>query len=161
MASQSRKFRGYETQKLLAGWFKTRGWPFAEPVGAGRPGADVTGMPGVAIEAKARAKFEPLAWLKQAASERRHGVPAVVFRCNGQGEAALPDWGVLMTLADFTALLREAGYGSGDSTPDDNEQRSEPDDEEAKHDDAFHVVPAPLADLTVAHNDTVLLETSD
>lgn len=110
MASQSRKVRGRSTEKILAEYYQVNGWPFAERTGAGRAGVDVTGMPGLACEVKARRGFEPVAWLKQA--ETRPGVPFVVFRPNGFGEASVSRWGVLMTVEEHTKLLRAAGYGS-------------------------------------------------
>lgn len=113
--SQSRKHRGYRSQKVLAEWFAQRGWPYAESVGAGRSGSDVTGMPGLSIEVKARTGFTPLAWLRQASSEARSGLPFVVFRCNGQGETNVGEWGVLLRLDDMTKLLQEAGYGTIDT----------------------------------------------
>ena len=42
--------RWSESQHLAAEWFRGTGWPYAEAVGSGRPGADVTGMPGRAPE---------------------------------------------------------------------------------------------------------------
>ena len=113
--SQSRKHRGLRSQRVVADWFKGRGWPYAESTGAGRSGADVTGVPGLRIEVKARRAFSPLAWLRQVGDDALtwdQGVPFVVFRCDGQGEANVGEWGVLLRLDDFTTLLHEAGYGS-------------------------------------------------
>lgn len=115
--SQSRKHRGYKTQALVAQWFAARGWPFAESTGASRQGVDVTGTPDLAIEVKARAKFEPLAWIRQATANRQPGrLPFVVLRCNGQGEQTVADWPVLLRLADLTELLHAAGYGDPDAS---------------------------------------------
>ncbi len=36
----------------------------------------------------ARADFQPLAWIKQAASNANGKIPMVIMRCNGQGEDA-------------------------------------------------------------------------
>lgn len=114
----SRKQRGHETETTVARWFTEHGWPHAEPVGAGRPGTDVTGMPGLCVEVKARRDFRPVEWLKQhtrpsAAStvHRAPVVPFVVWRPDGMGPMSAEGWGVMMRLDDFTALLREAGYG--------------------------------------------------
>lgn len=139
MASQSRKVRGRSTEKILAEYYQVNGWPFAERTGAGRAGVDVTGMPGLACEVKARRGFEPVAWLKQA--ETRPGVPFVVFRPNGFGEASVSRWGVLMTVEEHTKLLRAAGFGSpaeegplaqqndgNEPTEDDQAGSADPDD---------------------------------
>ena len=42
--TQHRKHRGYSSQRIVADWFTVNGWPYAEPVGAGRAGSDVTEM---------------------------------------------------------------------------------------------------------------------
>ena len=109
MSNQSRKARGMVTQKWVTEWFKARGWPHAESAGSGRPGVDVLGLPALACEVKARRDLNLLAWLKQAKAQP--GLPFVVHRPDGYGEAKLPDWPVTMRLEDFTELLREAGYG--------------------------------------------------
>jgi hypothetical protein len=112
VTTQSRKSRGYRSQKVVAEWYAEHGWPFAESTGAGRPGVDITGIPGLACEVKARRGFNLTGWLKQATQERRHGLPYVVVRPDGYGEAKVGQWAVLMTLQDHTDLLREAGYGT-------------------------------------------------
>lgn len=117
MTSQSRKHRGYRSQKVVAEWFQKRGWGNAEPVGAGRSGSDVTGVPGLLVEVKARRGFNPLAWLRQTGkeAETHGGLPFVVFRCDGQGEANVGEWGVLLRLDTMTGLLQQAGYGDGET----------------------------------------------
>lgn len=116
----SRKQRAHDTETVAARWFAGNGWPHAEPVGAGRAGTDVTGMPGLLVEVKARRSFRPVEWLKQHAKPAIVGgafhpplVPFVIWRPDGMGPAAIGSWGVMMRLDDFTALLREAGYGDG------------------------------------------------
>jgi len=99
------------SQLVIARWFQEQGFPNAESTGSGRSGVDVIGMPGIAIEAKARTGFQPLAWLRQAAEYAHLGIPTVVFRPNGMGEQSIGQWGVLMRLSDYTQLIREAGYG--------------------------------------------------
>lgn len=110
--TQARKHRGYRSEKVVAEWFRDNGWSYAEPQGAGRSGVDVTGMPGLAPEVKARRGFNMTGYLKQATSERRHGLPFVVIRPDGYGEKRIGEWGALMTLSDLTTLLQQAGYGS-------------------------------------------------
>lgn len=110
MASQSRKHRGYRSQRVVAEFFQRHGWEFAESTGAGRSGSDITGMPGLACEIKARSDLQPQAWLRQA--EANPGLPFVVFRPNGMGEQSVGRWGVLVRLETFAELLQEAGYGT-------------------------------------------------
>lgn len=111
-ATVSRKRRGAETQTAVARWFASNGWPYAESTGAGRTGSDITGMPGLAVEVKARRDFTPLAWLRQAiGGATARDLPCVVFRPDGMGPASIAEWPVLIRLDDFTQLLRAAGYG--------------------------------------------------
>lgn len=111
--TDTRKRRGADTQHIAARWFQARGWPFAESTGAGRTGSDLTGMPGLAPEIKARTGFSPLAWIRQARAGGT-GLPFVILRCNGQGEAAAGEWPVMLRLEQFTTLLQAAGYGTPD-----------------------------------------------
>lgn len=111
MSAASRKARGAATQTMVARWFAAHGWPFAESTGAGRSGSDVTGIPGLACEVKARRDFSPLAWLRQAEAGNG-GLPFVVHRPDGMGEQSIGDWPVTLRLSHFTELLQAAGYGS-------------------------------------------------
>ena len=111
MTSASRKARGSQTQNAAANWFRTNGWPYAEPVGAGRPGRDITGTPGLACEVKARRDLRPSEWVRQATNGAGGDLPFVVHRPDGMGPASIADWPVTLRLEDFTALLRAAGYG--------------------------------------------------
>jgi hypothetical protein len=111
----TRKRRGAATQTLVSDWLREHGWPHAESAGAGRPGVDVLGLPGLSVEVKARRAFSPLAWVRQA--RQQPGVPIVVLRCDGQGPATIGEWPVVLRLADLTELLHAAGYGDGDEAP--------------------------------------------
>lgn len=108
--SQSRKRRGMDTQNQLAKYFRANGWPWAESTGAGRPGADLTGTPDVAIECKARADFNPVGWLKQAEKVADGRLPIAVSRPNGVGPH--PEKFIAhVRLGDLVPILRAAGYG--------------------------------------------------
>lgn len=112
MPSQSRKHRGMRTQLVVAEYLESNGWPNAESTGSGRSGSDVTGTPGLCFEIKARADFQPQAWMRQAAMSP--GLPMVTFRPNGVGETRVGEWPCILRLADLVALLRLAGYGDPD-----------------------------------------------
>ena len=104
-ATTWRKERGRETERLVAAYLRDHGWPYAEPVGAGRPGADITGVPGLAIEVKATKACSPRAWLLQA--DRNAGnfdVPAVVWRPDGMGPTSIGTWPVIVDLVEFARL---------------------------------------------------------
>jgi hypothetical protein len=105
----TRKSRGAQTQRLIAAHLQTNGWPHATDAGAGRPGSDILGTPGLAIEVKARRDFSPLAWIRQAGQQP--GLPLVIHRPDGMGPATVGDWPVTLKLNDMLTLLRAAGYG--------------------------------------------------
>jgi hypothetical protein len=114
MPSQSRKHRGYRSQKVVAMYLAEHGFPFAESTGAGRQGSDITGTIGIDWEVKARKDFSPSATIKQL--KDRHNskdLPVAVLRLNGQGEAGIAEWVTLLRLEDFVKLLQDAGYGDG------------------------------------------------
>ena len=115
MVSRYRQHRGSETQTAVARWFAGHGWPFAEPVGAGRSGSDVLGLPGLLCEVKARRDLSLTTWLRQHANDvqvAQGRFAFVVHRPDGYGPARVAEWPVTMRLDDFTALLHEAGYGT-------------------------------------------------
>ena len=109
--SQSRKHRGYKTQAIVAQYLREQGWEHALPVGAGRDGSDVTGIPGLDIEIKARTNLDLSGLMRQLAERKRDtGLGVGVLRLNGQGEKSVEQFVAVLTLADFTYLLKASGY---------------------------------------------------
>lgn len=113
--SQSRKHRGYRTQRVWAQYLANHGFPFAEPVGAGRTGSDITGTIGIDWEIKARAGFDPRATMAQLRDRAvDDDLRIAVLRCNGQGEVSVGEWVCLIDGKQMMELLRLAGYGTGE-----------------------------------------------
>lgn len=106
--SQSRKYRGFKTERVIADYLSTW-WPGAT-VGRGM-GKDIVNIP-MDIEAKARSTFSPLEWLRQVKkrTEKTKELSIVVCRMNGQGEYA-GDYLAFMQFSDLVQLLLVAGYG--------------------------------------------------
>lgn len=100
--AQSRKHRGYATQRLVALRWKANGMaPYAKAVGAGESGEDILDPPeGLVIEIKARDSVTLPAAIKQALSSNPDKIPWVIWRHNGQGEASMDNWTVTMRLSD-------------------------------------------------------------
>ena len=112
MANQSRKHRGYASQKIVANYFAENGFPFAESTGAGRSGSDVTGVLGVDIEVKARRGF-PIAETMKQLAERNDGskLQVAVLRLDGTGPTTVHNWPAIVPLSVLVELLRRSGYG--------------------------------------------------
>ena len=99
--SQSRKHRGYRTERVIESYL-SQWWENAS-VGRGA-GKDIHNVPFDA-EIKARSEFAPLAWLKQV-TKRAAGkeLAFVVCRMNGQGEDAA-EYLAFMRFGDLVQLL--------------------------------------------------------
>ena len=111
--SQSRKHRGYRSQRVIAERFAANGFPHAEPVGAGRAGTDILGLVGIDIEVKARRDLNLVGLMKQLDARAKDGVLGIgVIRPDGMGETTVGMWPAVICLDDLIALLRAAGYGT-------------------------------------------------
>lgn len=108
MPSQSRKHRGFRTERVVAAYLSQ--WWRSASVGRGS-GKDILNVP-FDIEVKARSKLDFPAFIKQA--EKRAAVsnelPIVVCRMNGQGEDA-SQYLAFMRFQDLVDLMLKAGYG--------------------------------------------------
>jgi len=105
--SQSRKHRGYRTERVIESYL-SQWWENAS-VGRGA-GKDIHNVP-FDCEIKARTEFQPFAWLKQVTKRAdSKELPFVVCRMNGQGEDAA-EYLAFMRFGDLVQLLLMAGYG--------------------------------------------------
>lgn len=114
MPGRSRQARGRATQRLVAGWFRVTGFPWATSKGASEAGIDIENMPGLAPEVKAT-PGDVTGALLQARRNAHGAVPFVVWRPNGYGPERIAEWPMIFTLEDGTRLLRQAGYGDPES----------------------------------------------
>lgn len=109
--SQSRKHRGYATQRIVAEYLQSNGWEHALPVGAGRDGSDITGIAGLDIEIKSRTRLDIAGTMRQMKERTQNGEIALgVLRLNGQGEKSVEDFVCLLSLKDLVYLLKASGY---------------------------------------------------
>jgi hypothetical protein len=113
MASQHRKHRGFRTERVVAEYLSTQ-WQGA-CVGRGS-GKDIVNVP-FDVEVKARAGFQPMAYLKQlkARTSISGELGFGVIRLNGQGEDAA-EYACVIRLADLLPLLI-LKYGHLDKEP--------------------------------------------
>jgi hypothetical protein len=107
MPSQSRKHRGFKTERVVATYLQQ--WWSGASVGRGN-GKDIVNVP-MDIEVKARTAFQPLEWLRQSRkrTEKNQELNLVVCRMNGQGEDAA-EYLAFMKFSDLVQLLIKAGY---------------------------------------------------
>lgn len=110
----------------MAQYLAERGWPYAESTGAGRYGSDVTGVPDLDIEVKARRGFDPGAAMRQQVRRFSGALPFAVLRLDGQGEKSIAEWPVVIRLDLFVGLLRAAGYGDGREVTTDDRGGDQP-----------------------------------
>jgi hypothetical protein len=107
MASQSRKHRGFRTERVVAEYLK-RWWEGAS-VGRGS-GRDILNVP-FDCEVKARTGLDVLGTLRQIESRTKESglLGFATFRLNGQGEKA-EEYVAMLRLGDLVELLVAAGF---------------------------------------------------
>lgn len=105
--SQSRKHRGFRTERVVAEYLK-RWWEGAS-VGRGS-GRDILNVP-FDCEVKARTGLDIKGTLRQIESRTSESglLGFACFRLNGQGEQP-SDYVAMLRLGDLVQLLRDAGY---------------------------------------------------
>ena len=101
--------RGLVLQNALARYL-TAWWPHAESAGAGRPGTDVLGTPGIVWENKTPRRFDPFAWSNQAHLHAKRGeIPVCVYWPDGVGMRR-PEFALaIVPLPLLLDVLEEAG----------------------------------------------------
>jgi len=105
--SQSRKHRGFRTERVVADYLR-RWWEGAQ-VGRGS-GRDILNVP-FDCEVKARTGLDVVGTLRQIETRTAESglLGFACFRLNGQGEQA-QDYVAMLRLGDLVELLLQAGY---------------------------------------------------
>ena len=108
MSQQSRKHRGYATERLVASYLQ-QWWPHAS-VGRGQ-GKDISNVP-FDVEIKARNSLDIKGTLRQikARTSKSGELGFACFRLNGMGTASIEEFVCMLTLGDLVELLRKADY---------------------------------------------------
>jgi hypothetical protein len=114
--TQHRKHRGFRTERVVAEYLST--WWQGACVGRGS-GKDIVNVP-FDVEVKARAGFQPLAYLKQLKSRTAISgeLGFCVIRLNGQSDKSAEDYACIIRLEDLLPLLL-LQYGHLTSEPTD------------------------------------------
>ena len=111
MSRQKQKGTAWES-KIVA-YLQARGWPHAErrTLSGIHDKGDVSGIPGIVIEAKDQARHSFAEWLDEATLERDNArADVAVVWAHRRGKSSPRDGYVLMDGETFTWLLKSAGY---------------------------------------------------
>ena len=111
MNPSKRKGTGWES--VIVDHLRAEGWPHVErrSLNGSKDRGDIAGIPGVVIEAKNCRTVELAEWVDEVEQERfsdNADIGVVWMKRRGRATAAYGY--VVMTGAQFTRLLREAGY---------------------------------------------------
>jgi len=106
--SQSRKHRGFRTERVVAEYLR-RWWEGAS-VGRGN-GRDILNVP-FDCEVKARTKLDITGTLRQIETRTAKSglLGFACFRLNGQGDTKPTEYVAMLRLGDLVQLLIDAGY---------------------------------------------------
>lgn len=112
--SNPSKQRGTRFETAVVNTLRNNGFPQAErrALSGSRDLGDITGIPGVVIEAKSQARHSLAEWLDEAEVERTNaGADVALVWAHRRGHADPLQGYVVMTGAQAVELLRAAGYG--------------------------------------------------
>lgn len=110
MVSKARGQRARDTEFIVANDLRQY-WPGSHATGKSAPGDDVAFCEPLELEVKATSTDPILAALRQAQARTRGGLPVVVWRPNGYGEAKLDEWVVAMQYRTFfERVCKDANY---------------------------------------------------
>lgn len=103
------KRKGTKAESDIVAYLQSHGFPYAERralAGANDRG-DVSGVPGVVIEAKDCVRIELAAWLDEANAEKANAAaPIGVVWAKRKGRGSPADWYVVMDGATFVEVIR-------------------------------------------------------
>lgn len=102
--------RGLRLQNTLARYLQDF-WPDARSAGAGRPGTDVTGTPGIVWENKTARQFRPLEWVRQARAHASGAFHVTVYWPVGSGGKSVNDVLAIVPLGELVMLLASRREG--------------------------------------------------
>jgi hypothetical protein len=107
------KSKGTFFESLIVESLCRAGWSYAErrSLNGALDKGDITGVPGVVIEAKNHGTLKLSAWIAEAAIEKANAEAEIgVVWAKRKGKGSADDAYVIMTGTEFMFLLRKAGY---------------------------------------------------
>lgn len=106
--------KGTRFESAIAHFLQEKGFTYAErrALSGVKDRGDITGIPGVVVEAKSVARLDLSGWLDEAEEERDNARADIgVVWIKRRGHSSPGRAYVLMTGDDLVWLLRSAGYG--------------------------------------------------
>ncbi len=106
--------KGTRFESAIVAYLRAEGFPYAErrALHGAYDKGDITGVPGLVVEAKSVARLDLSGWLDEAEEERDNASANVgVVWIKRRGYQSPGRAYVLMSGDDFVWLLRSAGYG--------------------------------------------------
>ncbi len=113
-----RRRKGATQELAVAKYLAANGLPHAERRGGGFGGSDIVGTPGITWEVKAQAGARLATWADQTEAARAAaGDTYGVLIAKRAGTTDVGRWFAVLPMAQFMALLAEAGWTAADPTP--------------------------------------------
>lgn len=112
MKATHAKVKGRETENALIRFLKSYGLKVERRrlTGSADQG-DVTGWPGVCVEIKSAAQWQPIEWLRQLDAEAENSKAETGFvAARPKGKPDPEDWVAIIRLPWLMELMREAGW---------------------------------------------------
>ena len=112
MKPATAKAKGRETENQAVAWLIEHGWVNAERrrLQGSLDQGDVSGVPGICVEVKSAAQWQPVKWLRETTAETINAKAEIgICFARPKGGTNVDDWVILMTPATLLQLLAEAG----------------------------------------------------
>ena len=113
MKPATAKAKGRATENQAVEWLRSHGWIHAERrhLAGNNDLGDIVGIPGMCIEVKSAATWQPVKWIRQTETERANTHADVAFcMARPKGGTNVDDWIILMTPAQLLDLLTQTGW---------------------------------------------------
>lgn len=116
MVNPPRK-KGTAAESALVAHLRVSGFPHAErsPLRGNKDRGDVTGIPGVVLEMKDKARYAISEWMAETEAEIANAdalTGALIVKPNGIGLTSVGRWWAILPVDRYLRLMREAGHGA-------------------------------------------------
>lgn len=113
MRPSTAKAKGRATENQAVEWLREQGWVNAERrrLHGSADQGDITGIPGMCIEVKSAAHWQPVEWLRQLDEEVENAEAQIGFvMARPKGGTDVEDWVIMMTPRQLIEMLAGLGW---------------------------------------------------